>query len=72
MNWPAATFFAMVALALAGFANYWMLLQIRIGISEAISGIKQWANDKFAHREPTEERLRELEERERDIRFKMK
>ena len=51
MNWPMISALMTGVLAIAGAANYFMLLSIKLEISRLASDLREWARNTFAEKQ---------------------
>jgi hypothetical protein len=63
VNWEAIHVVATIVLALAGGANFFVLLQIDKRIAQAISDLKEWARHEFVTQREVDARLAAVERR---------
>lgn len=63
VNWTMIGVFCTATLAVAGLANYIILLQIRNGITNLGSDLREWTHEEFVSKESADQRFGALEGR---------
>lgn len=71
MNLEIAHLVLTVVVMLIGAANIYMMLTVRLAISEAVQQLHEWARDRFAETGETDRRFQEVQEGMRGLEKQM-